>query len=48
MKIDTFKHIVQPDGTEYYLQFIDEVDKNHTADDQNRSNEGRMYATDSK
>ena len=48
MKRNTFKLIVEADGTEYYMQDLDEIDKNHTADDTSRTNEGRMYATNSE
>ena len=48
MTKDTFKLIVEPDGTQYYIQDIDEIDKNHTADDVNKTNEGKMYATNSE
>ena len=44
----TFKLIVEPDGTEYFIQDIDEIDKNHTADDANKTNKGRMFVTNSK
>ena len=45
MKKNTFKLVVEPDGTEYICQEIDEIDKNHTADDTTISNEGKMYVT---
>ena len=48
MTKETFKVIVEPDGTEYVVQSIDEQDKNHTFQDTERTNEGRMYATNSK
>ena len=48
MTKETFKLVVQPDGTEYYIQDIDEMDKNHGADDPHMSNTGKMYATNSK
>ena len=44
MRQDTFKVIVEPDGTEYLIQNVDELDKNHGADDPNKTNEGRIYA----
>ena len=47
MKKDTFKYVCEPDGTEYFIQNIDELDKNHGPDDTNPSNEGKMYATGS-
>ena len=43
MTKDTFKLVVEPDGTECLIQEIDEMDKNHGVDDYNKSNEGKMY-----
>ena len=43
MKNNTFKLVVEPDGTEYVVQNIDEADKNHGPDDSNPTNDGRMY-----
>ena len=48
MTKQTFKLVCEPDGTEYYMQDIDEMDKNHGADDPNKTNQGRMYATNSE
>ena len=48
MKQNTFQIIVQPDGVEYVVQHVDEMDKNHGPDDTNMTNEGRMYATNGK
>ena len=48
MTKDTFKLMVEPDGTEYLVQHIDEVDKNHGPDDYNATNEGRMYGNSGK
>ena len=45
MTRDTFKLVVEPDGVEYFIQNIDEMDKNHGADDKDKTNEGKMYAT---
>ena len=45
MKKSTFKIVTEPDGTEYVMQEMDEIDKNHGYDDDTRTNEGRMYAT---
>ena len=45
MKKNTFSLVVNPDGTEYYIQNFDEMDKNHGVEDQERNNEGWMYAT---
>ena len=44
----TFEVVCEPDGTEYVIQSIDEMDKNHGIDDNSMSNEGRMYATNGK
>ena len=46
MKRDTFQLICQPDGLEYVIQNIDEMDKNHSIKDTDKTNEGRMYATE--
>ena len=48
MTKNTFKLVVEPDGTEYFMQDIDELNKNHTADDTIRTNQGKMYATNSE
>ena len=48
MRKDTFKVIVEPDGTEYVIQNIDKADKNHGPDDTNETNEGRMYGNPGK
>ena len=48
MKKDTFKHIVEADGTEYFMQEVDEMDKDHGPDDTSRTNEGRINAANSK
>ena len=48
MTKDTFTIIVQPDGSEYVVQNIDEMDKNHTFEDLEKTNDGRMYSTNSK
>ena len=45
MKKNTFQVVVDPDGTEYVIQAIDEMDKNHGIEDTDNSNKGRMYAT---
>ena len=47
MKKNTFKVIIEPDGTEYVVQSIDEMDKNHGIEDTDKSNRGRLYATNS-
>ena len=43
MKQDTFQLITENDGTQYIVQSIDEVDKNHGQQDSNPTNQGRMY-----
>ena len=48
MTKDTFQVVCEPNGTEYVIQMIDELDKNHGPDDTSKSNEGRMYATNGK
>ena len=48
MTKSTYKHIVDPDGTEYFIQDIDEMDKNHGVEDFSKANEGKMYATNGK
>ena len=48
MTKSTFKLVTEVDGTQYYMQEIDEIIKNHTANDSERTNQGKMYATNSK
>ena len=43
-----FHLVTEHNGSQYFEQFVDEMDKNHTADDYTKTNEGRMYATNSK
>ena len=43
MTQDTFKLITDPDGTQYVVQNIDEIDKNHGPDDTSATNQGHMY-----
>ena len=43
MKKNTFRVVVEPDGSEYVIQNIDKADKKHGPDDSNPTNEGRMY-----
>ena len=40
--------VVEPDGTQYYIQVLNEMDKNHGIEDDEKNNEGRMYATNGK
>ena len=44
---DTFAVITNPDGTQFVLQNRDEIDKNHGPEDTDKTNEGRMYPTES-
>ena len=46
MTKETFKKIVEEDRTEYLIQAIDELDKNHGPDDPSATNQGRMYGND--
>ena len=48
MRKNTFKIVVDPDGTEYLIQDIDELDKNHGPDDHDKTNDGRMYGNNHK
>ena len=48
MKRDTFKLVVEADGTEYYIQDVNKIDKNHIVDDPNKTNQSHMLATNSK
>ena len=45
MQKNTYQVVVEPDGTEYVVQAVDEMDKNHGIEDTEFSNRGRMYAT---
>ena len=44
MTQDHFKLCVNPDGTEYLVQNLDEKDKNHGVKDTEIANQGIMYA----
>ena len=44
MQKDTFKVVVEPDGTEYLMQSKDELDKNHGIADTKKNKTGRMYS----
>ena len=48
MTQDTFHLITEPNGTQYVMQCIDEIDKNHGPDDTDPTNEGRMYSNEGK
>ena len=48
MTLDHYKVIVEPDGTCYVIQNIDELDKNHHEDDTSMANNGKMYANPGK
>ena len=41
----TFKLVTEPDGNQFVLQFMDEIDKNHTYEDTTQTNPGKMYPT---
>ena len=43
MEKDQFQMNVEPDGTRYIFQAIDEKDKNHSAKDTSPTNQARMY-----
>ena len=43
MTVDHFDLAVEPDGTRYIYQAIDEKDKNHTHKDTGETNQARMY-----
>ena len=43
-----FKLIVDYDGTEYVVQTLDEMDKNHGVNETELANQGKMYADPSK
>ena len=43
MTLDTFKLQVEPDGTKYVYQNVDEMDKNHGIDKSDPANQGKMY-----
>ena len=45
MTQDTFKVHVNPDGSEYIIQNLDEMDKNHGPEDTEKNNDGRIYPT---
>ena len=43
MTKDTFKVVIEPNGTEYVIQAADEKDKNHGVNDTEPSNQAKMY-----
>ena len=43
MKQNTFEIEVEPDGTRYIYQAVDEKDKNHSSKDMSPTNQARMY-----
>ena len=45
MKLNTFEIVTEPDGTQYLIQAVDEMDKNHGIADTKKNKEGRMYST---
>ena len=48
MTKDTFKLVTELDGTEYLVQNIYEVDKNHRPDDYDATNQGCMHGNEGK
>ena len=48
MRKETFKIGVEPDGTEFIFQNIDEMDKNHSYEDPDKTKDGKIYATNGK
>ena len=48
MTKETFRIVVEHDGTEYIIQDLDEMDKNHGLAETEKNKEGRMYATNGK
>ena len=45
MKENTYQVIIEDDETEYVIQTVDEMDKNHGVEDTEFTNRERMYAT---
>ena len=43
MTLQYFDIGVDPDGTEYIFQAVDEADKNHSWDDSEQTNAAKMY-----
>ena len=43
MNLDTYKVFKDDNGKKYVQQSIDEMDKNHSADDYTLTNDGKMY-----
>ena len=43
-----YKVVVEPDGTRYVIQNIDELDKNHREDCTDLANDGKMYTNPGK
>ena len=48
MQIDKFDIATDTDGKQYVFQAIDEFDKNHTIDNTEEANQGRMYENPGK
>ena len=48
MQVDTFKILVDSDGTEILIQDKDEIDKNHGPEDYTKTNNAKVYATNGK
>ena len=43
MTVNQFRIVVNPDGTKYVEQNIDEKDKNHGVNDTELANQAKMY-----
>ena len=39
-----FDLVIEPNGDKYIMQVLDEIDKNHSEEDTQLTNQGRMYA----
>ena len=48
MTLDHYKVVVEPDGTRYVIQNIDELDKNHREHCTDMANDGKMYTSPGK
>ena len=48
MTLNTYSVQTDDKGRKYVYQAIDEIDKNHTADDSDPTNQGRMYENPGK
>ena len=48
MTLNHYKVQVEPDGTRYVTQNLDELDKNHCKDSLAKAKDGKMYANPGK